>query len=398
MSFTTARCASAPGGWIDRRNGCWPGWARQAASLPPIERSLKAARPEWVALSPVEAHRFLRESGPLLESNGFGVLLPSWWNARQRTRLGMRLRLLPPKMTRWNEDDDARIAVVDLPGLRSRGGERVRLCLGIDARRRTHQPGRVRPTGRAQHAALSAQRQVDRTRSRPGGAAKRFLADRHPTGAMSLLQSIRMAQAYLERNDDAAPFDIARADHSADLTVAAMQPPACRHGARPRAAAGSGGCGRLAARGARPSAQPESGGGVGRTGGFVGELRPYQRRGVGWLVYLRRLGLGACLADDMGLGKTVQAIAMLLHAAHALRKAPARLPALLICPTSVVANWRREVERFAPDLRTLVHHGGSRMEGRSFVDAVRHYDLVITSYGTARRDMDIACSSAGGAT
>ena len=57
--------------------------------------------------------------------------------------------------------------------------------------------------------------------------------------------------------------------------------------------------------------------------GFVGELRPYQRRGVGWLVYLRRLGLGACLADDMGLGKTVQAIAMLLHERQT--KSPAAL-------------------------------------------------------------------------
>ena len=64
-------------------------------------------------------------------------------------------------------------------------------------------------------------------------------------------------------------------------------------------------------------------------------------------------------------------------------------PTLLICPTSVVANWRREVERFAPGLRVLVHHGGSRHEGEAFLQAVPGHDLVITSYGTARRDVEV---------
>ncbi len=70
-------------------------------------------------------------------------------------------------------------------------------------------------------------------------------------------------------------------------------------------------------------------------GGFVGELRPYQLRGYSWLAYLRRWGLGACLADDMGLGKTIQTIALLLHERE---KNPQIGPALVICPTSVVGN------------------------------------------------------------
>jgi SNF2 family DNA or RNA helicase len=126
--------------------------------------------------------------------------------------------------------------------------------------------------------------------------------------------------------------------------------------------------------------------------GFVGELRAYQRRGVGWLAHLRQLGLGACLADDMGLGKTIQAIALLLHVRNeAVREhgPDTRLqPTLLICPTSVVANWRREIERFAPGLRTLVHHGNNRLSGDDFVHAVTTHDLIITSYGTARRDIE----------
>ncbi len=124
----------------------------------------------------------------------------------------------------------------------------------------------------------------------------------------------------------------------------------------------------------------------------MGELRPYQRRGVGWLAHLRQLGLGACLADDMGLGKTIQAIALLLYVRNeAVREhgADTRLvPTLLICPTSVVANWRREIERFAPGLHTLVHHGNNRLAGEDFVKAVHTHDLIITSYGTARRDIE----------
>ncbi|MCB9140106.1 MAG: ATP-dependent helicase [Caldilineaceae bacterium] len=126
---------------------------------------------------------------------------------------------------------------------------------------------------------------------------------------------------------------------------------------------------------------------------FQGTLRPYQRRGAGWLVYLRNLGLGACLADDMGLGKTIQAIAMLLHvreeaaAAH-VGETP-HLPALLICPTSVVANWKHETDRFAPVLRALIHHGTGRLTGDEFLRSAAVHDLIITSYGTARRDIEL---------
>ena len=78
---------------------------------------------------------------------------------------------------------------------------------------------------------------------------------------------------------------------------------------------------------------------------FQGELRPYQKVGLGWLTKTRELGLGALLADDMGLGKTVQVIAYLLDHADGVKR-----PALIVCPTSVLGNWQRELHRFAPDL------------------------------------------------
>ena len=110
------------------------------------------------------------------------------------------------------------------------------------------------------------------------------------------------------------------------------------------------------------------------------ELRPYQRRGVEWMEGLDRLGFGGVLADDMGLGKTVQIIALLLR-----RRADGeQAPTLVVCPASVGSNWLRELERFAPTLAT-----------RSFIGADRSLaglgpgEVVITTYGLARRDSEL---------
>jgi SNF2 family DNA or RNA helicase len=110
--------------------------------------------------------------------------------------------------------------------------------------------------------------------------------------------------------------------------------------------------------------------------GFHGQLRPYQARGWSWLAFLRQRGLGATLADDMGLGKTVQTICLLL----ACRAAG---PSLLVCPTSVVGNWERELRKFSPELRATIHHGAQR--SRELPDS----DLIITSYGLLARDLEL---------
>lgn len=114
-------------------------------------------------------------------------------------------------------------------------------------------------------------------------------------------------------------------------------------------------------------------------------LRPYQRQGVGWLWFATQLNLGVCLADDMGLGKTIQVISLLTHLQTSHR------PSLLILPTSLLGNWQREVQRFAPQLSMVVAH-------RSVADAdtmkriaadptgeLAGVDLVATTYGLARR-------------
>ncbi len=120
--------------------------------------------------------------------------------------------------------------------------------------------------------------------------------------------------------------------------------------------------------------------------GFQGQLRPYQERGAAWLAFLERWGLGACLADDMGLGKTIQFIAFLLH----LKEQDAlENPTLLVCPTSVLGNWEREVKKFAPSLKVLQYHGDKRPKGKAFVEAVKKYDLVVTSYSLIHRDIKL---------
>ncbi|MBK1987373.1 DEAD/DEAH box helicase [Sphaerospermopsis aphanizomenoides BCCUSP55] len=119
---------------------------------------------------------------------------------------------------------------------------------------------------------------------------------------------------------------------------------------------------------------------------FRGQLRPYQERGAAWLAFLERWGLGACLADDMGLGKSVQFIVFLLH----LQEQDAlENPTLLVCPTSVLGNWEREVKKFAPNLKVLEYHGDKRPKGKTFTETANKHNLVITSYSLVQRDIKL---------
>ena len=116
--------------------------------------------------------------------------------------------------------------------------------------------------------------------------------------------------------------------------------------------------------------------------GLQTQLRPYQEQGLAWLQFLREYGLNGILADDMGLGKTVQALAHIL-----IEKDAGRLehPALVVCPTSLVPNWKAEAARFAPALRVHVSHGLGRKAG---FDRIAAHDLVITTYPLLARDQD----------
>nr|WP_260408039.1 DEAD/DEAH box helicase [Planomonospora venezuelensis] len=117
---------------------------------------------------------------------------------------------------------------------------------------------------------------------------------------------------------------------------------------------------------------------------FRGVLRPYQERGLSWLSFLSGLGLGGVLADDMGLGKTAQTLSLLLSE-RAAGEVP---PTLLVCPMSLLGNWQKEAAGFAPSLRVYVHHGAARAGREELAATVREHDLVLTTYGTALRDLE----------
>ncbi len=114
---------------------------------------------------------------------------------------------------------------------------------------------------------------------------------------------------------------------------------------------------------------------------FRGELRPYQREGVGWLKFLEDFRFGGCLADDMGLGKTIQMLAFL----EARRKrAEKKRPTLVVVPKSLLFNWQQEAEKFTPDMKVLEYTGLERAKLRTDFEK---YHLILTTYGTLRRDV-----------
>ncbi|MDR2563027.1 MAG: hypothetical protein LBC98_03695 [Prevotellaceae bacterium] len=135
-------------------------------------------------------------------------------------------------------------------------------------------------------------------------------------------------------------------------------------------------------------------------------LRTYQELGFQWLVHLRELNFGACLADDMGLGKTIQTIALLeyVHSADAdsddsssgvelqlslFDSLKAKTPvSMIVAPASLLYNWKNELHRFAPNLRICVYGGNRRLKSKAVGRTFEHYDVIIISYGLLRSDVE----------
>ncbi|MBN1581273.1 MAG: DEAD/DEAH box helicase, partial [Anaerolineae bacterium] len=334
----------------------------------PILASLRTARPQACPLTVDDAYAFLREVGPLLEGSGFGVLVPPWWN-KPSARLGVRAKLQADAnligkgilnmdaLVRFDwelalgdqpltREELERLAALKMPLVRVRGQwvmlqpDEIEAAIAFWEKKRQQDEMRLHD---ALNMALGAQTSIDGLPLQ-GVETSGWLDD--------LLQQLQ-ANEQLEE----------------------LSPPR----------------------------------------GFVGTLRPYQVRGYSWLAFLRKWGLGGCLADDMGLGKTIQAIALWLHERQSPIAFPPQAqpsivpvsqilskqeeqtsvpaekqvaPALLLCPTSVVGNWKREINRFAPTLRVMVHHGSTRAQGEDFISRVCQHDVVISTYGLARRDVE----------
>jgi len=310
--------------------------AQAGRVCPPIERSLAQMRPTGCELTGAEAYLFLRESLPRLEEAGFGVLAPAWWK-RAPVKPSLKLRVRNSQQTS-----------LGLMGLDAVVAFDWKVALGGQELTREELE---------QLAALKAplirlRGQWVELQSKDVEAALRFMRKRG--GQMGVGEALRVS---LTGELDGANVTVD--DTVADGWIGDL-------------------LGRLRSGETFDTlTQPET---------LHGTLRPYQGRGMSWLNFLTRYGLGACLADDMGLGKSIEMLACLLH-----QKAAGQLtrPVLLVCPTSVVGNWEHEVARFAPGLRLLVHHGAGRMgraDAKRFADEAPNYDLVITTYSLLPRD------------
>ena len=306
--------------------------------FPPIMSSLRTARPAACALTVDGAYAFLREVGPLLEGSGFGVLVPPWWN-KPGARLGVRARLTSGASSTGR-------GLLNMDALVQFDWE---LALGDHA--------------------LSRQ-ELERL-----AVLKMPLVRVRGQWVMLQADQIETAIAFWEKKQqpdgmalrDALGLALGAADEIMGLPLQGVETSGWLNDLLQQLQSGE----KL-----QLLPPPE---------GFVGKLRPYQVRGYSWLAFLRRWGLGACLADDMGLGKTIQAIALLLQERESSSNGLG--PALVICPTSVVGNWKREIQRFAPGLRVMVHHGGDRAGGADFVSRALDNDVIVSTYGLARRDV-----------
>ncbi len=306
--------------------------------FPPLEKALKTAHPEVAHLSVQQAYAFLNEAAPVLEESGMGVIVPTWWQRRRRG-LAARIRLKPDFEVSQNGH-------ASLLGLDTLVRYDWQLSLGGKG---------INPEEFARLAKLKAP--LVRVRGewvelRPEDVEKaQSFWEKHVESTLSLSQALSLAAGTSELDGD--------------LPIESVETEGWLNGLFEKD-------------GNIPDLpQPAS---------FVGELRPYQRRGLSWMKFMVGRGLAPCLADDMGLGKTIELTSLLLTMQEEEKLSG---PVLLICPMSVVGNWEHELRRFAPGLTVLIHHGAGRLSGDAFREEAKKHNLVISTYTLTARDREL---------
>ena len=328
------------------------------ALLEPVQRA--AAQSRWLhelvdsgdvyrplAMTPEDAYRFLKDI-PVFEESGVVVRVPDWWAAKR-----------PP-----------RPQVQATVGSRAPGGLGTDALLDFDVRvtldgQSLTEAEIARVASASEGLALIRGKwvELDPTRLREALAHWKKVKAAAGCDGLSFIQGMRLLSgAALGESTAAAPppETVAWSD-----VVAGPWLQEALHGLR-------------GPEGLRDTLPPR---------GLSAELRPYQAVGVRWLSLLHRLGLGACLADDMGLGKTIQVLALLLILKERAVAARGGGPALLVVPASLIANWKAEIDRFAPSLRVLVAHpsGAERAPEDITPEDLAGVDLVVTTYGLTHR-------------
>lgn len=316
---------------------------RAARVFTPLETLLADPHPAECRLSTEDAHRLLGEFAELLRESGIEVIAPEWWGG-ESARLTARLEVAPSGGVGGGGESRPELGLASLVQYRWRIaiGDRVLTAEDVRALADRVRNGTALVRLRGRWVELREEEVREACTLLEGGGE----------GEMSLLEAVRLVG--VGRNGlpvqgiDASGWvaDLLGGSSDTDRMPTIEQPTR-----------------------------------------FDGSLRPYQLAGVSWLAFLDRLGLGACLADDMGLGKTIQLIA-LLQWEREQRGGDSPGPTLLIVPTSVVSNWKREIGRFAEQLRVHVQHGPDRPIGDRFLAIAADTDVIITTYTLISRDRD----------
>jgi superfamily II DNA or RNA helicase len=349
----------------NRQNRLLTELSRAAQLFPLLAAALQNASPCALPLQTGEAYTFLRQWSPMLRDQGFGVLLPPWME-RAGSELGLRLQVRP-----MDEANDDWVASQNTSAERQPLGESLEMTSGhfglstllqfdwqIAVGDLTLSPAEFQRLAGLQTPLVKVRGQWVQIDIDAAAKADKFLREQQENPSLTLGDAMRTVYGTSKQETGLTVLGLGGSSWIDQLL---QQAPGFK---------------------LQSQVQPPA---------FKGMLRPYQLRGMQWLIFLDRLGIGACLADDMGLGKTIQLIALLQHEREipADSTTPAKLgPTLLFAPTSVVGNWLRELQRFAPELKVLVHHGPQRQKEKAFADQAAECDVVITSYALAHRDRD----------
>ncbi len=317
-----------------------------ARIYPKLWAGLETDQPVGIGLDFNEALEFLQNSAWVLESAGYKVMVPAWWTPQGQKRAKVKLRA-KGKSLAGGEDKAKRYFSID-----TLVEYQYELSIGGESVSEAEWQQLVQAKSPLVHF-RGQWLHLDQDKMQQMLAFWQQQRQDHPD--LSLMEFMRLATA----SDEDLELEFDRDQSLAQMLTQLQDKSTFKAIANPK--------------------------------GFSGQLRPYQKRGVSWLVYLEQLGFNGCLADDMGLGKTVQVIARLVLEQEQAQKAQAPvLPTLLVAPTSVIGNWRKEIEKFAPTLRAIVHHGPERAQATAdFQAMVEQNDVVITSFTLIRKDIKL---------
>jgi len=309
--------------------------AQAARIYPKLWASMEGAEPDGVRLNLEEALGFLQESAWILEDAGFKVIIPAWLTPKGRRRAKLRLRT-------GSKGASATASARSYLSLEMLTDYHYELALGDETLSAEEWQQLVEAKTPLIHF-RGQWMQLDRDNMQ---AMLAFMQQQNQ--AMPALSVQDLLKKLAEEGDS---FELDGHDSLAQMLAKLSD-----------------------------SSQLEL---IGNPEKLNAQLRDYQKRGVAWLRYLESLGLGACLADDMGLGKTMQVISLLVLE----REQGQPPPTLLIAPTSVIGNWQKELEKFAPQLTAVIHHGSGREQKPAALRLLcAHHDVLITSYTLARKD------------